>query len=182
METHYFLGMEVPEQAGQFFQQTIRRLKGVCSYRNWTDAADYHLTLFFFGALSDGQVDRLLPLFEKVAVVTVSFPLRLSGVNGFGDPAHPRVIYMGLEHSPQLHSLRKKLERSLVETGIRMEMRPFHPHMTLAKHWMAGNPITKPADESMSCRGWTARQIVLFKVCPGCKPRYSIVAAFPFST
>lgn len=184
MDAHYFLGIEVPEQVGRQLQQTAQRLKSICSYRHWMDPRDYHLTLFFFGTLTEERLDRLMPLVEKISAGTIPFPLRTSATESFGDPVHPRVIYSALEPSRPLLLLRKKLEKPLAEDGMRLEKRLFHPHITLAKRWRAGNLTAELAyaDESRVFPGWTAEQIVLFKVLPNKLPQYQTVAVFPFAT
>ena len=61
-----------------------------------------------------------------------TIPIQLSGFGAFP----PRVIYLAVEHTPELMTLQTELSQHLAETleivGPRSRSRPFHPHLTVA--------------------------------------------------
>jgi 2'-5' RNA ligase len=72
----------------------------------WTELDQMHLTLGFFG---DVREDIELKLREKLSVI------------GFGK-AHPHLF--------QIH---KRVQEAALAAGIEPELRPWHPHITMAR-------------------------------------------------
>jgi len=121
-----------------------------------------HLTLAFLGEVA-GRI-----AFEPEAIATPAFDLVLDCVGSF---AGTRVAWAGfVEPPPALANLQAQLARELRGQGLRLEDRPFAPHLTLARHIGATQPrqAIDPID-------WRVREVVLVKSQAG---RYSAVNAW----
>jgi 2'-5' RNA ligase len=100
---------------------------------NWTHADQLHVTLRFLGDLTTQQRDRVIERLERVQVA--SFVLPVEGVGTFPPPGRPpRVIWIGTGSGhPRLFQLRQRLDDALIAAGLDLDVRTFHPHVTLAR-------------------------------------------------
>jgi RNA 2',3'-cyclic 3'-phosphodiesterase len=93
----------------------------------WVDPGNFHLTLRFIGEtdVAADIDDALLRLRAR------RFTLQFAGTGVFGD--RPRSLWVGVERSPELVTLRDKVEQALIRAGLPPEQRKFTPHVTLAR-------------------------------------------------
>jgi len=131
-----------------------------------------HLTLKFIGdpgidALEEPGSDALEELINSLAAVYFDpFDLRLNQPGAFPDEVQPRVIWMGVDHSPALLALQHKVEQAVslalnpgkLEAGVRdpgvrdpgvrnEDHEEYHPHITLAR---SGRSTVDRAQEFLS--------------------------------
>ncbi|GGL42447.1 RNA 2',3'-cyclic phosphodiesterase [Sporolactobacillus putidus] len=181
MSDHYFLAIPVPNKAGRLLVSNTDRLRRECVYRYWTDFRDCHITLFFFGALAPGKVERISHSMELLARETAPFAITVSEMAGFGEKLHPRVIYAGLEPSTELFQLRARAAGILSSQDFSLDRRPFKPHITLAKKWQSGTFAgATDGDPARSGLSWIADCMVLYAVRPDQLPRYLPAKHFLF--
>ncbi len=108
----------------------------------WIDPQQIHLTVRFIG-----EVDGTTFLDIKTALEQVSlepFSMALKGVGHFPPRGKPRVLWVGIEQSQPLQSLKSRIDRILATVGLQPEGRKFSPHITLAR--LKNSPIDKVAD------------------------------------
>ncbi|SFG42411.1 RNA 2',3'-cyclic phosphodiesterase [Sporolactobacillus nakayamae] len=182
MSNHFFLAIPIAENLRSLLYETTDPfLESVC-YKRRTDPRDYHITLFFFGGVDEERQENLNRTVARVTEKISAFQVILTGIDGFGEKHHPRVLFASLAPNHSLEALREKLSRELAEIGFVTESRPFHPHITLAKRWIEGElyhdlPVM---DCAVSGKSWEVNGISLFRVRPGMSPQYQSVANFPF--
>lgn len=100
----------------------------------WTDGVDMHCTLRFVGEMSDEALMRLE--YELSQISFHPFQLTIQGVGTFPpfDPYHPpTVLWAGLDAPPALFTLQREVEAAVQRAGAVAELRPYHPHVTLAR-------------------------------------------------
>ena len=104
----------------------------------WTPPEQMHVTLRFLGEI---ETDRLAGMGERLETIRVEpFILPTEGLGSFPPEAPPRVIWIGVGRGhPRLFQLRQKLDDSLLAAGVDVDVRTFHPHITLAR--CAGTPL-----------------------------------------
>ncbi len=124
----------------------IKNNLGIMSYgipgAKWIDPQQIHLTVRFIG-----EVDGTTFLDIKTALEQVSlepFSMALKGVGHFPPRGKPRVLWVGIEQSEPLQSLKSRIDRILATAGLQPEGRKFSPHITLAR--LKNSPIHKVAD------------------------------------
>ena len=108
----------------------------------WIDQQQIHLTIRFIG-----EVDGTTFLDIKAALEQVSFSpfsLALKGVGHFPPRGKPRVLWVGIEQSQPLQSLKKRIDTTLAGVGLEPEGRKFSPHITVAR--LTNSPIHKVAN------------------------------------
>jgi len=125
-----FAAVAIPEEIGEGL---ARRQQGLPGAR-WRPLESLHLTLRFFGELSEDKADDLDA--ELATIVGPVFDLTLSGVGVFEDTAGPRAAWAGAEDEPQLKRLAGRCESAARRAGLAADRRAFRAHVTLA--YLAG--------------------------------------------
>lgn len=97
----------------------------------WTPPHQLHLTLRFLGDVSETARQDVETALAGVRVKP--FFLAVRGVGRFPPRGHPSVVWAGIEEHPHLHQLRQQVDDRLLAAGLRFELRPFVPHITLAR-------------------------------------------------
>ncbi|MDB9527831.1 2'-5' RNA ligase family protein [Oscillatoria sp. CS-180] len=91
-----------------------------------------HITLQAPFKWLDEDRDRLIATLAQFQCPFTCIPITLSGFGAFP----PRVIYMDVQHTPELMTLQTELSSYLAETlnivDPRSQTRPFRPHLTIA--------------------------------------------------
>jgi RNA 2',3'-cyclic 3'-phosphodiesterase len=123
-----FVAIELPESTKRLLVDLDPQIHGV----RWLDAEQMHLTLGFFGTVPE-DVD--LKLREKLsAIVFGVFFLPIIGVGIFPLKGPPKIIWIGVGRGhPHLFQLHKRVQEAALGAGLEPELRPFHPHVTLAR-------------------------------------------------
>jgi len=91
-----------------------------------------HITLQAPFEWPDDHRDRLISALKQFNFQFSRVPIQLNGFGAFP----PRVIYLDVEHTPELmtleQALRHYLKDALAIEDPRSRTRPFHPHLTIA--------------------------------------------------
>jgi 2'-5' RNA ligase len=121
-----FAAVAIPEDIAQGL---ARRQKGLLGAR-WRPIESLHLTLRFFGELSEDKADDLDA--ELATIAGTPFDLTLSEVGVFEDGSAPRAVWVGAQDNPELRRLASRCETAARRAGLPRETRGFRPHVTLA--------------------------------------------------
>ena len=123
-----FVAIELPESTKRLLVDLDPQIHGA----RWLDAEQMHLTLAFFGVVPE-DVD--VKLREKLsAIVFGAFFLPIVGVGTFPPKGPPKIIWIGVGRGhPHLFQLHKRVQEAALGAGMEPELRPFHPHVTLAR-------------------------------------------------
>jgi 2'-5' RNA ligase len=106
----------------------------------WTPAAQIHLTLRFIGEQPPEAHEKIADALATVRVK--SFLLGVEGVGGFPERGDWHVLWAGVGSGhPLLHQLRQQVDNALLAAGIQFELRPFVPHLTIARCREAPAPM-----------------------------------------
>jgi len=98
---------------------------------HWTPPEQIHLTLRFIGEVAEERAEAIESALEQVRVR--SFLLEPEGVGGFPPRGHPQVLWAGVKSHPFLHQLRQQVDDFLLTVQPELELKPFVPHLTLAR-------------------------------------------------
>ena len=123
-----FLALTPPPDVQESLARLGQPLPGV----NWNTPAQLHVTLRFLGELDSDACERVV---TRLATVRVSpFILPLEGVGTFPPNRPPRILWIGTGSGhPRLFQLRKRVDDALIAAGLQLDVRTFHPHVTLAR-------------------------------------------------
>ena len=128
MAKRLFVAIDLPESTRQLLAALDPHVRGV----RWTDSAQMHLTLGFFGDVPD-DVD--LALREKLSAIEFgAFFLPIVGVGIFSAKGAPKIIWIGVGKAhPHLFQIHKRVQEAALAVGLEPELRPWHPHITIAR-------------------------------------------------
>jgi len=123
-----FVSLDLPESIVVALVRLNPDLRGV----HWAGAEQIHLTLAFLGNVLPEIEDRL-----RAALLDVrfhSFFLPLQGLGTFPRQGRPKILWLGVgQGHPHLFQLHKKVTDAALAAGLAPELRPWHPHITLAR-------------------------------------------------
>ncbi len=128
MGKRFFVAIDLPESTRQLLANLDPHIRGV----RWSDPAQMHLTLGFFDDVPD-DVDSALR--EKLGAIEFgAFFLPIVGVGTFSANGVPKIIWIGVGKAhPHLFQIHKRVQEAALAAGLEPELRPWHPHITLAR-------------------------------------------------
>lgn len=113
-------------------RQALLELDPVLPGVRWTNPEQMHLTLGFFGNVPE-EID--LKLREKLnAIEFGAFFLPLKSVGTFPPKGPAKIIWLGVgQGHPHLFQIHKRVQEAAIAVGLEPDLRPWHPHITLAR-------------------------------------------------
>jgi len=101
---------------------------------SWTRPQGQHLTLKFFGDISQDDVENICIAVKNRTVAKPPLNLIIEKLGVFPDARRPRVLWCGTTGDVEkLLALQKKLDSDFANIGFPGEDRPFQAHLTLAR-------------------------------------------------
>jgi 2'-5' RNA ligase len=159
MSKRLFLGLELPAVCRDTLDALDPRLRGV----KWVRHEQLHLTLSFLGAVEPEPEERLHEALAGVRVPPFFLPIR--GVGTFGG-AKPSVLWAGVgKGHPHLFALHKHLQDAVLRAGLEPDLRPFHPHITLARMRDIAGATLRPflrKHEETELGMWEVKEFTLY--------------------
>lgn len=123
-----FVSLELPSSVAQSLANLNPHLPAV----RWVRVDQIHLTLAFLGNVAADTEEKLRA--ELLAIRFTRFFLPLTGIGTFPGKGRPKVVWLGVGHvHPHLFQLHKRVTDAALAVGIEPELRPWHPHFTLAR-------------------------------------------------
>jgi RNA 2',3'-cyclic 3'-phosphodiesterase len=99
----------------------------------WMEPGGIHLTLKFLGEVRASDVAEVERAVARAAAKSRPFRVLMEGVGAFPTPRRPRVIWLGVEATPELRCLKQDVEWEIAPLGFDRETRGFQPHLTLGR-------------------------------------------------
>jgi RNA 2',3'-cyclic 3'-phosphodiesterase len=100
---------------------------------NWTHIDNIHITLAFLGDTHESMINEIYPVLSKKCSGFGSFQLILRGCGIFRSLSDPRIIWTGIGSSEKLTGLNTSIISGLKEINIKLEDRPYNPHLTVGR-------------------------------------------------
>ena len=128
MAKRLFVAIDLSDATRQSLAGLDPHIRGV----RWTELGQMHLTLGFFG---DVPQDVEFKLREKLSAISFgAFFLPVNGVGVFSSKGAPKIIWIGVGKAhPHLFQIHKRVQEAALSAGIEPELRPWHPHITIAR-------------------------------------------------
>ena len=128
-----FVGINIPKKQRTRIHRAIRGLRESALPVKWIEPDNFHVTLKFLGEVRRERVDVIGAALEKAAGSTTSFVTNFGGFGAFPTIRRPRVIWLGVDATPEFRCMKQDLEWALGDAGFDAETRAFHPHVTLGR-------------------------------------------------
>ena len=109
----------------------------------WTDGNQMHLTLGFFPDVPEDVEGRLREKLKEIEFR--AFFLPIAGIGTFPAKGPVKIIWIGVgQGHPHLFQLHKRVQDVAFAVGLEPDLRPWHPHITLARcHDVHGGVLQK---------------------------------------
>ncbi len=121
----YFAAIKPPDDILDAIEALQKGVEGI----NWSPRDNLHITVGYFGELSDEYAEILDR--ELARSPGFGFDVNLSGVDYFGG-ARPHTLWLGVKKNHALAALHKYVRSAARRSTIEMEKRNFRPHLSLA--------------------------------------------------
>jgi 2'-5' RNA ligase len=128
MAKRLFVAIDLPDSIKAALAGLDPKLSGV----RWVSAKQMHLTLGFFGNVPPTALDDLQ---ERLSAIRFgSFFLPVQGLGAFPAKGPPKIIWIGVgKGHPHLFQIHKRVQEAAIASGLEPDLRPWHPHITLAR-------------------------------------------------
>ena len=153
----------------------------------WVRPEGIHLTLKFFGYVSEKDIANISEVVKNNIVNIKPFMLNIRRVGVFPSINRARVLWLGIDGDIDvLIKLQKSIDTELQKYGFEMENRPFSPHLTLARikepKGLIGLAKIMEKSEEYTAGSFTIDGLNLFKSTLTPKGAiYTKLENFPFS-
>lgn len=154
----------------------------------WTLPESWHLTLAFCAKVPERSLEDLLERLGRAGHRRTPFSLTLTGGGAFPAPERARLLYAGVEATPEaleeLRRLATGARAAANKAGAPAAGAVFRPHLTLAR-------LNRPVEATRWLRVLSTFRSREFEVTemalveshlgegPGNRPRYEVVGIFP---
>ena len=142
-----FVGIPLSPAVLSELTTVVARLRSNSDGLRWMAPESWHITLQFLGNTEPGKLSCLVVRLGEVRSPAV--PVHLTQL-GFFDRAG--VFYADIKLTPELVALAERITVATAVCGFVPEVRPFHPHITLARatgHGR-GQPLRTPERRVLS--------------------------------
>jgi 2'-5' RNA ligase len=129
----------------------------------WVSAGGFHLTLHFFGEVTEPGVAALRQVFDDPDLRVPAIPARLGKIGQFPPRGKPRVLWVGLARGePEMRAYWTLLEKRIAPLGWTADERGFSAHITVAR---AGKSAVAGGDVMVEIPGtdFFVEECVLFQ-------------------
>jgi RNA 2',3'-cyclic 3'-phosphodiesterase len=186
-----FVALEIPAAVRENLATLVKELSAwssLVSHRRprWVRPENLHVTLKFIGEVANAKLEGIRGALSEVRS---SAPVEMDfrGLGFFPNEKHPRVLWAGLNASPNLPALAADVDRALETQGFAREQRAFTPHLTLARfeppglHEKLRAAIQKSAELEFGSSQAGEFHLIESKLKPS-GAEYTSLASFPFAS
>ena len=179
-----FVAIEILPEIRDRIMEFVSAIRPQLGNARWSHPEGLHITLKFLGNVHDEKRTAIEEKLRKIQAPPFSLAIRDAGA--FPNAKSPRVLWVGLDATPDLARLAEQVDIAMSCLGFEREQRVFTPHVTLARFNGRGNKLNVgPALASVPKAGFgtmTATEFHLYesKLSPQ-GSRYIKLASFPLS-
>jgi RNA 2',3'-cyclic 3'-phosphodiesterase len=98
----------------------------------WVRPENLHVTLKFIGEADPTKLDAIAAVLSPIRSEQAA-EVRFHGLGFFPNEKRPRVLWVGIDGSPNLTVMACEIDQGLATLGFPREKRAFTPHLTLAR-------------------------------------------------
>ncbi len=160
-----FLAIPLPDEIVHKAQEVQAQLGSTHRKIRWVKPDAMHLTLKFFGAISEEDLEKIGQVMLSVGDSHTPFEVRISGLGVFPSPARAKVIWLGVHGEPFLSALYSAFDQELQDIGFPGESRPFRPHLTLgrSRYGLSFQRSVLDNYQDIDCGSLQAERVILFQ-------------------
>jgi 2'-5' RNA ligase len=146
------------------------------------DPEQWHITLAFYGDVTDPQAEELITRLDRAAERTPAFEIRLDRAGVFpANPHRAKVLWVGVAGEVEAMSrLADRCRAAGRRTGLSMPRERFHPHLTVARARHGAADVDRPLARLFRYDGtvWPVTSLRLIHSTLGSTVRHETVQEF----
>ena len=127
-----FVALEIDAAIRDALAKFVGPLKSESPGARWSKPEAMHVTLKFLGPTDPQKLESIRAILANI-ISPQPISLQFRGIGFFPDEKRPRVMWCGIQATPNLFELAAGIENSLATLGFEPEARRFTPHLTLAR-------------------------------------------------
>ncbi len=135
-----FYAIEFDEETRNILLREQGKIKSRAIKANFTRRENLHLTLRFMGEIESMYLPVLRKIQDYVTGRSVPFKLILSGPGVFVR-GHKSIVWWGIRNEDHLIDMQKNMEEEIRRNGFPKEVKPYTPHITLARELVSNENI-----------------------------------------
>jgi 2'-5' RNA ligase len=129
-----FVAVELSSEVREEISALQQQLNTTLPPMNWVRPESIHLTLKFLGSVEPSRISQLLAVLEPIGKRQNRFSIGVQDLGVFPHAKHPRIFLVGVSEKTQpLQELVLEIEVALEPLGFPLEVKSYHPHLTLAR-------------------------------------------------
>ena len=127
-----FVALDLSDAVRKEIAKFCEALRAEFPSARWVRSEGLHVTLKFIGEASAERVEKIETALDTVAS-NAPVEMNFRGTRFFPNERRPRVLWIGIEATPNLADIAEQIETRLEPLGVARESREFKPHLTLAR-------------------------------------------------
>jgi len=186
-----FTAIELNEDARQAIAVEQKRIAGVlgraaAASLKWIQPERMHLTLVFLGEIEEAHTPAVIDAMGEEIDEVKPFAIVFAGLGVFPPHRAPRVLWLGLSTgAAEAIELQQHVAERLSPTGVTIEERAFHPHLTMAR-WREGRNADRrriaAADQGAEVARIDVGAVTLYQSrLSSSGPAYTVLARAPLA-
>ncbi len=129
-----FIAIKLPDTVIQGLETVRDRLRELGDAVRFPDASSFHITLAFLGEQDEAMPEVIESGLRAACADFGPFNLDLGAGGSFPEGRSARIIWLRVEGEVRrINRLQELILTELRQLGLRLEERPFSPHVTLAR-------------------------------------------------
>jgi 2'-5' RNA ligase len=162
-----FIGIPLPAPTATELATVANRIRSdATEYVRWSAPESWHITLQFLGSTTLQRYECVIAHLREQRHPSVQ--IRLGALDTFDRAG---VLFVNVPVTPELLALQQAVAAATAPCGFTLEMRPYHPHITLArrKGKDGGRELGKlnlESDPPPRFSRFTAENFVLYESIP----------------
>jgi len=162
-----FIAITLPDAVKAQLLAAVKRLAPLSVDVAWYTATQLHLTLSFLGETSPAILPHVSTRMARICATVAPFSCHAYGLGFFGTKRNPKVIWAGVDPTPELNALQEAMGNELKQFGFKVDEDAFRPHITLGRcqERARNHPLVEAMDEdgAVEFGTWTVPGVTLFE-------------------
>ena len=175
MDRHYFVAITLPNHIKEVLSNYKEDTNEELPFRSWVHKEDYHITLSFLGGATEEQLKGIKNGLQTLTK-TKELSFTLQGFSTFGREEQPRIFWAKVSENHDLFQLQKQVHAICEENGFSLEIRPYHPHITVARKWIGEEKFRLESIKEVPEISFQADTITLYESHVKETPKYKSIA------
>jgi len=129
-----FFAITIPDKLICKINDCILPLKNNLPFQiKWAPSNQMHITLKFMKQLSRSHLPEIQSILKQKSIGKHEIQIAFDHLGTYPAGRQPRIIWLGVRNQTPLIHLAKQINIMMSQLGYRREIRPFSPHLTLAR-------------------------------------------------